>query len=264
MTRFTARITWFTTPALIILFILGWHYYVVWFGISKFILPTPGAVLDGMEELFTTPSTYKHMWITIYETLMGFAIACAVGIGLGALLGKVRWLERALNPFIVATQVVPKVALIPLFILWFGFGPESKIIISAVIAFFPVLTNTLHGVKSVDFGHKDVMTSLNASKWQTFTTLEFPSALPSILTGMEVGIVLAIIGAVVGEYLGGSEGLGYLAVAMLSNYKVSLLFAVIILLTAVGFVMYAAMAGLRRFVIPWHESVLIERQQVAG
>jgi NitT/TauT family transport system permease protein len=256
--------TWITTPALIVLFILAWDLYVTWFEISKFILPRPISVFDGLVDLFSTPSTYKHTWVTIYETLAGFAIAATVGVGLGAVLGKVPWLERTLNPFIIATQVVPKVALIPLFILWFGFGPESKIIISAVIAFFPILTNTLLGVKSVDFGQKDVLTSLNASKWQTFVTLEFPSALPAILTGMEVGIVLAIIGAVVGEYLGGSQGLGYLAVATLAAYKVNSLFAVIILLTAVGFLLYMAMVGVRRFIIPWHESVLIERQQAAG
>lgn len=258
------RITWITTPALIILFIAGWHFYVVWFDVSKFILPTPGSVVDGLVELFYTPSTYRHTWITVYETLAGFAIASVVGIGLGAILGKVRWLEQALNPFIIATQVVPKVALIPLFILWFGFGPESKIVISAIIAFFPILTNTLLGIKSVDFGHKDIMISLNASKWQTFLFLEFPSALPAILTGLEVGIVLAIIGAVVGEYLGGSEGLGYLAIATLSAYKVNMLFAVIILLTAVGFVLYAAVAGIRRFAVPWHESVLVGRLQASG
>ncbi len=257
-------LTWITTPVLIILFLLGWDLYVTWFEISKFILPRPISVFDGLVELFTTPSTYRHTWVTTYETVAGFAIATVIGIGLGAVLGKVPWLERTLNPFIIATQVVPKVALIPLFILWFGFGPESKIIVSAVIAFFPILTNTLLGIKSVDFGQRDVMTSLNAGKWQTFVTLEFPSALPAILTGMEVGIVLAIIGAVVGEYLGGSEGLGYLAVATLAAYKVNLLFAVIILLTAVGFLLYIAMVSVRRFVIPWHESVLIERQQVAG
>lgn len=258
------RMTWITTPALIILFIAGWHFYVVWFDVSKFILPTPGSVVDGLVELFYTPSTYKHIWITVYETIAGFAIATVIGIGLGAILGKVRWLEQALNPFIIATQVVPKVALIPLFILWFGFGPESKIVISAIIAFFPILTNTLLGVKSVDFGHRDIMISLNASKWQTFMLLEFPSALPAILTGLEIGIVLAIIGAVVGEYLGGSEGLGYLAIATLSAYKVNMLFAVIILLTAVGFILYAAVAGIRRFAIPWHESVLIGRLQASG
>ena len=121
-------------------------------------------------------------------------------------------LEKMLNPFIVATQVVPKVALVPLFVVWFGFGITSKVVIAAVLAFFPILLNTLLGVKSVDRGHREVLASLNASRWQSIIELEFPSALPYILTGMEVGVVLAIIGAVVGEYLGGSQGLGNLAV----------------------------------------------------
>ena len=183
-----------------------------------------------MIDLLTTPSTLRHTWATLYETLLGFlsspaSSACA----LGTALGKTPWLERAVNPFIVATQVVPKVALVPLFILWFGFGPESKIVVAAVLAFFPILTNTVLGIKSVDYGHRDVMTVLNAKKWQNFVSLELPSSLPAVLAGMEVGIVLSIIGAVVGEYLGGATGLGYLLVASMNNYKVGMLFAVIIL-----------------------------------
>jgi NitT/TauT family transport system permease protein len=161
-----------------------------------------------------------------------------------------------LNPFIVATQVVPKVALVPLFILWFGFGPEAKIVVAAVLAFFPILTNTVLGVKSVDLGHRDVMTVMNANRWQRFVCLELPSALPAILAGMEVGVVLAIIGAVVGEYLGGSSGLGHLAVAALNDYKVGAMFAVILLLTLLGFALYVCVGLLKKVLIPWHESVV--------
>lgn len=258
-----SHLPWFTTPALLILFIAVWHYYVIVFEVSKFILPTPRAVLDGIIELLTTESTLRHAWITMYETLVGFFFASIIGVFGGAILGKIPWLERTLNPFVVATQVVPKVALVPLFIVWFGFGPESKIIIAAVLAFFPILTNTLFGVKSIDLGHRDVMTSLNANHWQTFWALELPSALPAILAGMEVGIVLAVIGAVVGEYLGGSQGLGYLAVATLNAYEVDLLFGVITLLTTLGFILYLAVVGARRLIIPWHESVLVEQQPIA-
>jgi len=258
-----SHLPWFTTPALLIVFIAVWHFYVVAFEVSKFILPTPGAVLDGIIELLGTESTLRHTWITTYETLIGFGVASFVGVFGGAILGKLPWLERTLHPFIVATQVVPKVALVPLFIVWFGFGPESKIIVAAVLAFFPILTNTLLGVKSIDLGHRDVMTSVNANRWQTFWALELPSALPAILAGMEVGIVLAVIGAVVGEYLGGSQGLGYLAVATLNAYEVNLLFGVITLLTTLGFVLYMAVVAARRLIIPWHESVLVERQPVA-
>jgi NitT/TauT family transport system permease protein len=185
----------------------------------------------------------------------GFAFALLFGVGLAALLGRLPWLERALMPFVVALQVVPKVALVPLFILWFGFGPGSKVIVAAVLAFFPIFTNTLLGVKSVERGHRDVMDSLNAGRWHSLWLLELPSALPYVLAGMEVGIVLAVIGAVVGEYLGGSEGLGHLAVATLNAFQVDALFAVILLLTVMGFGLWLLVVLLRRAVIPWHESV---------
>ena len=208
---------------------------------------------DALIDLMTTPSTLRHTWATLYETLLGFLIASVIGVALGTVLGKTDWLERAANPFIVATQVIPKVALVPLFILWFGFGPESKIVVAAVLAFFPILTNTVLGIKSVELGHRDVMTVLNASRWQNFLSLELPSSLPAVLAGMEVGIVLSIIGAVVGEYLGGATGLGYLLVTSMNNYKVGMLFAVIILLTVIGFLLYLFIGVLRRLVIPWHE-----------
>ena len=256
--------SWITTPLLLILFILVWHFYVIYFHVSKFIIPPPLAVWYSLLDLLNTASTWQHAWITIYETLAGFAIACVIGIGLGTFLGKIYWLERTVNPFIIATQVVPKVALVPLFILWFGFGPEAKIIVAAVLAFFPILTNTVLGVKSVERGHKDVMTVLNASRWQSFVCLELPSSLPTILAGMEVGIVLALIGAVVGEYLGGATGLGHLLVASLNDYMVGAMFAVIFLLTAIGFVLYFLVGTLRRLVIPWHESVLSQRQNFIG
>jgi NitT/TauT family transport system permease protein len=254
------NLTWFTTPVLLFLFFVCWHYYVAWTGISKFVLPSPTAVALAIGELLSDATTYRHIWVTLYETLLGFGFATLIGVGGGAVLGKVPWLERTLNPFIVATQVVPKVALIPLFILWFGFGPESKVVVSAVLAFFPILINTLLGVKSVDLGHKDVMTSLNATMWQRFFRLELPSALPAILAGLEVGMVLAIIGAVVGEYLGGSQGLGHLAVATLNSYEIDSMFGVITLLTVLGFLLYLTIVSARRLIIPWHESVLIESQ----
>lgn len=248
--------TWITTPLILVLFLAVWHGYVTVFNVSKFIVPPPAAVAESFIDLLATPSTFRHTWITLYETLVGFLIACVVGVGLGAVLGKTPWLEKALNPFIIATQVVPKVALVPLFILWFGFGPEAKIVVAAVLAFFPILTNTVLGVKSVDLGHRDVMTVMNASRWQRFVTLELPSALPAILAGMEVGVVLSIIGAVVGEYLGGSTGLGHLAVAALNDYKVGAMFAVILLLTLLGFALYVLVGLLKKVLIPWHESVV--------
>jgi NitT/TauT family transport system permease protein len=248
------RIEWITAPLLLVGFLLAWHYYVITAHVSAFILPSPVVVWYAFLYLLATPSTWMHVWVTIAETLGGFAIAAIGGVLLGVAVGKLRWLERTLNPFIIASQVVPKVALVPLFIVWFGFGSTSKIIVSAVIAFFPIFTNTVLGVKSIDAGHSDVMTSLNASRIARFWRLELPSAAPYILTGMEVGVVLAIIGCVVAQFLGGNAGLGYLLVAQMNAYQTDLLFAVILLLTLVGFMFYAAVGLARRLLIPWHEA----------
>lgn len=248
------RFEWVASPALALLLLGGWQWYVTAAGVSPFILPPPTAVWSGFLDLVQLPSTWRHVWVTIQETLGGFAIAAVAGVLLGVPVGKLRWLERTLNPFIIASQVVPKVALVPLFIVWFGFGSTSKILVSAVIAFFPIFTNTVLGVKSIEAGYRDVMTSLNASRLHEFTRLELPSAAPYILTGMEVGIVLAIIGCVVAQYLGGNAGLGYLLVAQMNAYQTDLLFAVILLLTLVGFAFYAAVGAARRLLIPWHSS----------
>jgi NitT/TauT family transport system permease protein len=245
---------------LLIVFLAGWEGYVRAFNVSAFLLPPPSLVIAEWVQTLGTRSLWFHTWITVYETILGFIIAAIIGVSLGALLGKLPWLEQTLNPFIIATQVVPKVALVPLFVVWFGFGLAPKVIIAAVLAFFPILLNTILGVKSVDRGHREVLISVNASRWQSITQLEFPSALPYILTGMEIGIVLSIIGAVVGEYLGGNQGLGNLAVKEMNSYNTTALFAVIIHLSLVGFIFYAILVGTRRFIIPWHESVQINRK----
>ena len=259
--RFTLgrSLPWITTPLLLAFLILGWHLYVEGSKISAFILPAPAAVWASWKQLILSASLWQHTWATVYETLAGFFWASLIGVALGVALARLRWLELTLNPFIVATQVVPKVALVPLMIVWFGFGFTSKIVIAAILAFFPIFTNTVLGVKSVERGHRDVMVSLNATRWMVFRRLELPSSLPYVLTGMEIGIVLAIIGAVVGEFLGGNTGLGYLLVAKMGAYETDALFAVIVHMTMVGFLFYFAIGAVRRLLIPWHESVAVEQ-----
>jgi NitT/TauT family transport system permease protein len=171
------------------------------------------------------------------------------------LLAEVRVLERALTPLLVALQVIPKVTIIPLLLLWFGFGSGSKVVIAAVFAYFPITMGTLAGLKGAELGHRDLAAVLQARRGQRLWTIELPGALPSILTGMEVGIVLATIGAVVAEYLAGDEGLGWLALRSLNGVRVDELFGVIVLLSLLGFVLYAVVSVLRRVLVPWHPSV---------
>ena len=247
---------WILPLVMVVLFFAGWTWYVRAAGISRFILPEPMAIFTAFIKLLQEPDIWDHVWITVFETVSGFLIAIFVGVFLGVVMGKVRIVEVALKPFVIATQVVPKIALVPLFILWFGFGPESKIVISAVLSFFPIFSNTMLGIKSVDLGFREVMTTFRSTPWQRFRFLELPSALPYILTGMEVGIVLAIIGAIVGEFIGANQGLGYLAVATLQELQVDTLFAVILLLALIGLSLYFAVVTLRRWLVPWHESAM--------
>lgn len=230
-----------------------WEIYCRMSGINPLILPPPSRIGAIFFDVALDPRTIRHAGITLYETLAGFTLATIIGLIVGWAVAASPLIERALHPFIVASQVIPKVALVPLFVVWFGFGMTSKIVVAAVIAFFPVMVNTVLGLRSVQPGHADVFHSLNASLWQRIWLLQIPSALPAILAGMEMAIVLATIGAVVGEFLGGSMGLGYMAVATMNAFQTDRLFVIIILLTLMGFVLYAAMAALKKALISWSE-----------
>ncbi|MCA2187921.1 ABC transporter permease [Nonomuraea cavernae] len=245
---------WITTPLLLLVFLGIWKAYTLLFDVSSLMLPPPEQVGTAMIELMQGTMIYDAIQVTLYETLVGFALAAAVGIGLGIVLGKARNLERVLSPFLVATQVVPKVAIVPLFLLWFGFGTTSKIFMAAIIAFFVMMQNTILGIRSIDPGHRDLMRVIQAPWWKRVISLDIPSSLPYVLTGVELGIVFAITGAVVGEYLGGDEGLGALATTMLASLRTDMLFAAVIVMTVLGFLLYAITAAIRRFAIPWHES----------
>jgi NitT/TauT family transport system permease protein len=234
-------------------FFLIWEIYCRTSGISPLILPSPTRIGAVFFDVALDKRTLYHTWVTIYEILAGFALATVIGMILGWAIATSQLVERALHPFIVASQVIPKVALVPLFVVWFGFGSTSKIVVAAVIAFFPVMVNTALGLRAVQAGHADVFQSLKATTWQRIWLLQIPSALPAILAGMEMAVVLATIGAVVGQFLGGSVGLGYLAVATMNAFQTDRLFVIIILLTLLGFVLFVAIAGLKKLLISWAE-----------
>lgn len=249
------RSAWITTPLLLAAFFVGWHSWVTLFGVSEFVVPLPVDVALSLADVVQDGDMYGHLWFTIRGSVYGFLAAAVFGVTLGVVLGRLPALERALRPFIVSSQVVPKVAFVPLFIFWFGFGIESKVVIAMLLSFFPIFTNTILGMKSVSRSHKDVMLANAASSWQVFRSLEFPSSLPYIMSGFEVGIVFAVIGAIVAEYLGGSSGLGHLAIRSLNALQVDRLFAVIFIMTVMGYGLYLLVVGAKRFAIPWHESV---------
>lgn len=245
-----------STPVLIIVFLVGWKLYSETSGISAYVLPPPEAVGAAFFEQILDPYVWtEHIWTTFYEVMLGLFWAILVGVGLGFVIGKSPVFEKVTRPFVVATQVVPKVALVPLFILWLGFGPESKILIAALLAFFPLLINTALGIRSVPGSMNDLMRSLKANKLERFWKLELPHTLAYILAGLEIAVVQATVGAIVGEYLGGDKGLGRYAVDLQNALQIDKLYGAILIMTVFGFVLYSIVTGVRRLAIPWHDSV---------
>jgi NitT/TauT family transport system permease protein len=232
----------------------GWKVYVEVSDVSRFVLPPPEDVASKTLDLIGEARTWEAVRTTLTSIVLAFAIATVGGVAMGLALGSLPLLDRAARPYLVVLQVIPKVAIIPLLLLWLGFGIGSRVAIGAVFAFFPIFAATRGAVISAEPGHRDLAVSLRARRRQRLQLFTFPGALPSILTGMEVGIVLATVGAVVAEYLAGNDGLGWLAVVNLNQLQVDGLFAVIVLLTLLGLILYLLVAGLRRVLVPWHTS----------
>ncbi len=181
----------------------------------------------------------------------GYVIAVFLAFGLGIAISQVRLVEKALLPYIVAFQTVPKIALAPLFLVWFGFGIASKIAIAALVAFFPILINVIEGLKSIDSEKIEMLRSLGASKSQIFRMLRFPNALPFIFAGLDLGIIFAIIGAVVGEFIGARAGLGYQLLQFNYDFNIAGLFATLIVLSAIGLIGHAIVRFFQRRYVFW-------------
>lgn len=241
--------------SLLVVLVAGWKLYVEVGDVSPFVLPPPEDVVRATVEVLGESRTWHHLWVTLFEIVAGFGLAGVAGVATGVAIGCIPLLDRVLWPYLVAIQVIPKVAVIPLLLLWMGFGTSSKVVVAAIFAYFPITAGTQAGVRAVEPRHRDLAATLRASGWQRLRFVDLPSALPSVLTGMEIGIVLATVGAIVAEYLAGGEGLGWMAVSSLNQLQVDRLYAVILVLSVLGFTLYASFRGLRRLLVPWHPSV---------
>lgn len=223
---------------LFVVLLLLWEGVVRATGISALVIPAPSAILIVLWEGLTVGFLWPHIWMTTVETLVGFVLGCAIGFIAGVILGEIKFLRQLLWPYVLASQVVPKLALGPIFIVWFGFGMTSTIVITALICFFPLLENTMTGLQSVSPDKRDLFRMLCASRWQTLVKLKVPSGLPVIMAGVRVAIVLALVGAVVGEFIGGSSGLGASIITAQGMMDSTLMFALFIVITALGLLFY--------------------------
>jgi NitT/TauT family transport system permease protein len=222
------------------LFLLTWQAFAVLGGISPVILPPPTAVLEQLVEYY--PLILQHTIPTTYETVLAFAISIPLGIVLAALMVYSTTAYQALYPNVIFFQLIPKIALAPLFIVWLGIGAPSRITFSIFICFFPILVATAAGLRSVDANMLRLCRSLRMSEWQVLTRVRFPSSPPFIFSGMKIAVTLAVIGIVVGEFIASQAGLGYLILFASSRQQTDLALACIMVLCVVGLLLYAAVA----------------------
>lgn len=228
-----------------------WEAVVRVAGYPQFILPAPGQVVERFWIAISDGSLAGHVQTTLVEALFGFALGFVVAAVLGYVLAKSPTLEKIIAPYVVASQSIPIVALAPLLVLWFGNGLVSKVLVCALIVFFPILVNTIVGLRSVDPRYRELMHSFNASRWQIFAKLEVPFALPVLFGGLRIGITLSVIGAVVGEFVGAKEGLGYLINVARGIYDTPLMFVALFTLMTIALTMYLAVALLERSFLSW-------------
>jgi NitT/TauT family transport system permease protein len=232
---------------------LAWELVSRFAGLPAFIIPAPAQVAARFWQALLDGSLLLHTAITLAEVLLGLLTGTSAAVALGYAVAKSRLFERLVSPYLVATQAVPVVAIAPLLVIWFGPGMFSKVLICALIVFFPVLVNTVVGVRAVPRAFHDLMHSLRATRGQILLSLEVPAALPILLGGLRIGATLSVIGAVVGELIGSDKGLGFLVNSARGLYDTALVFVAVFTLILLALVLYGLVALLEKYLLTWQE-----------
>ncbi len=246
-------------PIGLVLFIIGWEWSVVWLKVPTYILPTPSqigtALMKGLNAGWDDRGGYwLHTRVTLSQILLGFVAGSGAGLILGTVISQFRLLEATLRIYLVAIQSLPKIALAPIIVLWFGFGLTSKVVIIALLTFFPLLVTSLAGFRAVDRERLELMRALGAGPWTVFWKVRVPSALPYIFAGLEMASVFSIVGAVVGEFVGAQLGLGTLILSMTAQMDMSGTFSVFIILSVIGIGMHSILKAVQRRVLFWTDA----------
>ena len=249
--RRAAKRAWFTraSPLVVIVALLVvWEVCVRVFGVPAYLLPPPSAIARRM--VIDYKLLAVNAWVTLGEVLAGYALAIFVSIPLAAILAQFRVVENAVYPTLVASQTIPKVAIAPILVVWFGFGLTPKILIAFLICFFPIVVDTMTGFRCVPREVIWLSRSMGASQWKTFVKIRIPAALPNIFAGLKVASTLAVVGAVVGEFVAAGEGLGYVINSANISLDTTLMFAAIVVLSALGVALFLVVVMLERVVMP--------------
>jgi NitT/TauT family transport system permease protein len=229
-----------------------WEAGVRLFNVAPYLLPPPSTVMTELGVRW--PRVLDGAIVTTQEILAGYLLAVVVSVPLALLITWSRTLEATLYPLIVFLQIVPKIAIAPLFIIWFGFGFTPKLLLVFLLSFFPIVVSSIAGFKSLDPDVMDLARSTGAGQWLMFRKIRLPQAMPSIFTGLKVGAALAATAAVVAEFVASNRGLGYLLLEYNGNLETAMVFAVILVLSAIGLLVYYAVELLEKLAIPWHVS----------
>ena len=229
---------WLWSAILCIVLLAGWDILVRVRGIPPLVLPGPGAVWNSLIANLRSGALFVHLGVTLSEIVAGFVLGSLFGTGLGILIALAPRLRRILSPYLIASQTMPKLALAPIFVMWFGFGLLPKVLITALIAFFPLFENTVTGLNEIDADTLELFHALRATRWQTLWLLRLPHAVPYLMAGLRVALVLSIVGAVVAEYVGANRGLGALIISSQGVMDTPLMFAVFAVLILLGVGLY--------------------------
>jgi NitT/TauT family transport system permease protein len=232
--------------------LVGWQLAVTVFQVREYLLPSPLVVLRALGG--AEVPWLGHLWITTVEIVGAFALAAVVGVALGVTIAWSNLLAKALVPFLVFVNTLPKVAVAPLFLLWLGYGVVPNMLIGALIGFFPVVINTAVGLTQVDEELLDLGRVFNAPKWKVFATIRIPNAYPYILSALKVTATAAVVGAIVGEFIASQSGLGYVIMTTQGSMNTPVAFAALVWISAIGLAVYGAVVLAARRIAPWADT----------
>jgi ABC-type nitrate/sulfonate/bicarbonate transport system permease component len=242
-------VKWFAPAALIALLIGGWELLAKLGHVENYLLPAPSEVATALwnDRDLLAPDT----WVTAREVLLGFALALVIGVAIAIVLHLSPVLRRAAYPLVVASQAIPVVVIAPILVIWFGFGLTPKLIVIALICFFPVVVNTLDGLEGVDGEQVKMMRTLGASRLDLLRRLELPSSLPFLFSGAKVAVAVAVIGAVFGELVGSDAGLGHAIQVGTAQLETARVFAAVLILSLMAIALFGLVALVERWAVPW-------------
>ncbi len=240
---------WLPSFLIVVAILAAWEAYVWVFDVQTWLLPAPSEI--GAALYSDAGLLWKHTRVTLFEIIVGFGLALASGVLLATAIGLSRTLERAIYPFVIASQTIPIIVIAPMLLIWVGYGLAPKVIVVALISFFPIVVNMVDGLKSVDRDMVNLMRTLGANRLQVFFKVQVPTSLPYLFSGMRVAIAVSVIGAVIGEWVGSSEGLGYLMIRSKPQFLTERVFAAIAILSVMGVGLFASIGVVERFAIPW-------------